>query len=235
MSAAGQGLRAIVVGNGEPPSQGLLEGLLAAGGLLLCADGGANTARRYGLVPDAVVGDLDSVAADVAAWLPPGRAVRVDADDTGTDLGKVLRHAVALGVDRAVLTGVTGRRTDHTLWNLGLLKSFRDRLQLSVEDDYCQIRLIPGRVSFAADLGQRVSLSPLSGAAHGVWTSGLRWQLAGDSLIPGVRDGISNEVVDSPATVQVGAGDLLLVVQRDRAWRPVAYLDGSGNGSGAAP
>ena len=229
MTATIAPLRAVVLGNGEPPSRGLLEQLLAEGGLLLCADGGANTARRYGLAPDYVVGDLDSVAAQVAGALPAGRAVRVDGDNTGTDLQKVLRHALALGVREAVLTGVTGRRTDHTLWNLSLLKTFGGRLRLRVTDDYCHVWLIPGRVRFTAEIGQRLSLAPLHGTAHRVWTSGLRWQLAGDALIPGVRDGISNEVIDSPATVQVGEGDLLLVVQRDSGSGQVVFLDEGGS------
>ena len=59
-----------------------------------------------------------------------------------------------------------------------------------------------------------MSLSPLDGAAFDIWTEGLRWPLAGDSLVPGQRDGISNEVVDSPASVRVGGGDLLLMLQR---------------------
>lgn len=218
-------LRALVVGNGEPPSPALLAQLMAGQPLLLCADGGANTARRCGYRPDYVVGDLDSVAPEVTRDLPPGRAVRIDADDTGTDLQKVLRHAVSLGVTEAVLTGVTGRRTDHTLWNLSLLKAFADRLRLRVTDDYCHIYLIPRRVRFAAQPGQKVSLCPLGGPVRGVWTAGLRWQLAGAALVPGERDGISNEVVDSPVTVQALDGDLLLVVQRDSGGGTVDFLD----------
>jgi thiamine pyrophosphokinase len=208
-------LAALIVGNGDPPSPDLLRCLMAPRPLLLCADGGANAVAACGYVPDFIVGDLDSVAAAVRGAVPAGRVIRVDADDTGTDLQKALHHAVHLGVGRATLTGVTGRRTDHTLWNLGLLRRFGARLQLRIVDDYCEIRLVRGCVRFWAPLGQKVSLSPFSGAATGVWTQGLRFALRGESLAAGVRDGISNEVVASPVQVSVEAGDLLVVIQRD--------------------
>ena len=206
--------RALIVGNGEPPSPGLLRWLMASRPLLLCADGGANAAAACGFVPDYVVGDLDSVAAGVRAAVPAGRLVRMDADDTGTDLQKVLRQAVGLGVRSATLTGVTGGRTDHTLWNLGLLSLFADELRLRIVDDHCEMRLIRGHVCFRAARGQRVSLSPFNGPALGVWTRGLRFGLQRELLAPGIRDGISNEVVADSVEIGLEAGDLLLVIQR---------------------
>ena len=143
------------------------------------------------------------------------RLIRVDADDTGTDMQKVLWQAVELGVEEAVLVGFTGRRTDHLLWNLGLLKTFQGALRLRMVDDYCDMRLIDGRVRFRGEIGQKVSLCPLFGPVEGIETAGLKFALHGESLRPGIRDGISNEVVGNPVEIRVGEGDLLLVVQRE--------------------
>ena len=46
-----------------------------------------------------------------------------------------------------------------------------------------------------------------------------------ESLIPGMRDGISNEVVDNPVEIRVGRGDLLLCVQRESASGQIELLD----------
>ena len=94
--------------------------------------------------------------------------------------------------------GFTGRRTDHLLGNLSLLKTFADRLALRIVDDYCDIRLIDRRIRFRAAIGQKISLCPLDGAVEGITTEGLKWSLRSESLVPGVREGISNEVVDNP-------------------------------------
>ena len=76
---------ALILGNGEPPSRELLNQLIGGDTLLLCADGGADTARRYNLVPDYIVGDLDSISRESSAGVDPTHIIRVDADNTGTD------------------------------------------------------------------------------------------------------------------------------------------------------
>jgi thiamine pyrophosphokinase len=216
-------LQALIVGNGEPPSGALLEELMVARPLLLCADGWANAVAAYGLVPDFIVGDLDSVRPACLDAVPAERRIRVEADNTGTDLDKVLRQALQLGVKAAALTGVTGRRTDHTLWNLSLLCRYAEELPLWMVDDYCEIRPVRRRLRFRAALGQKVSLCPLHGAAVGVRTQGLRFSLHREPLTPGVRDGISNEVVSNPVEISVESGDLLLVVQRQELRVPVEW------------
>ncbi len=217
---------ALIVGNGEPPSRALFAACAQKAELILCADGGANTASAYGYAPDWVVGDLDSVSRHSTAALAADRLVLVDPEgDVGTDGQKVLHHAVALGVTEAVLLGFTGRRTDHLLGNLNLLKTFADRLTLRIVDDYCDIRLIDGGIRFRADIGQKISLCPLNGAVEDIETFGLKWPLRCERLIPGVREGISNEVVDHSVEIRVGRGDLLLCVQREPAFGPIELLD----------
>ena len=207
---------ALIVGNGEPPSRELFAACAREAELILCADGGANTASAYGYAPDYIVGDLDSVGHQIKAALAADRVVLVDPEgNVGTDGQKVLNHAVALGVTQAVLLGFTGRRTDHLLGNLSLLKTFADRLTLRIVDDYCDIRRIDRRIRFRAAIGQKISLCPLDGAVEGITTEGLKWSLRSESLVPGVREGISNEVVDNPVEIRVGRGDLLLCVQRE--------------------
>ena len=217
---------ALIVGNGEPPSHQLFATCARAADLILCADGGANTASAYGYAPDYIVGDLDSVSRQSKADLAADRLILVDPEGhVGTDGQKVLNHAVMLGVTEAVLLGFTGRRTDHLLSNLSLLKTFADRLSLRLLDDYCDIRLINRRIRFRAAIGQKISLCPLDGAAAGITTEGLKWPLRSESLISGIRDGISNEVVANPVEVRVERGNLLLCVQQESASGQIELLD----------
>ena len=83
------------------------------------------------------------------------RFIRVDADNTGTDVQKVLRYAVDLGIREAKLVGFTGGRTDHWLWNLSMLKLFGDAMRLCIIDDYCEVRLGRGTVKMRAQVGQK--------------------------------------------------------------------------------
>ena len=212
---------ALVLGNGEPPSRELINEIIGGDMLLLCADGGADTARRYDLVPDYIVGDLDSISRESSAGVDPTHIIRVDADNTGTDIQKVLRHAVALGISEAVLLGFTGRRTDHLLWNLSVFKTFAEQIALRIVDEYCDLRLIGQRIRFRATIGQKISLCPLNGPVEGITTTGLKFALQNESLVPGLRDGISNEVVADIVEIEVERGDLLLCVQRQNNFRAI--------------
>ena len=207
--------RALILGNGIPPSRALFESFMRDEPLLLCADGGGNTAARYGYVPDYIVGDLDSLEEASKAGVAAEHIVCVDADDTSTDMHKALRLALELGVAEAVLVGFTGGRTDHILWNLSLLKTFQKQLRLRLVDDYCDIRLIDGSICFKGKIGQHISLCPLTGPVEEIETTGLKFALHGETLSPGIRDGISNEIIDNPVEIRVGKGDLLLVVQHE--------------------
>ena len=218
--------QAVIVGGGEPPSRTLLSSEMdrRPRPLLLCADSGADAAFEAGFEPDFLVGDLDSVSPAARAALPPGRVIAVPEQET-TDLQKVLEHALALGVQAAVLLGFTGRRTDHTLWNLGLLKRYGDRMDLRFVDDHCELRRVGSRLRFRARAGQKISLCPLDGPANRVTTFGLKWPLQGEDLVPGERGGISNEVISGTVEIAVGSGELLLCVHRDSGPGRIQLLD----------
>ena len=216
-------MHALIVGNGEPPSRELFAELMAdEEHLLICADGGANTAAEYGYLPNLVIGDLDSLSAVARTAVPEDRQLPI-LDQNATDMEKVLQHAVDIGVLSADLIGFTGRRTDHTLWNLSQLKRFGDRMRLRLLDDYCEIRVLEASTRFRADPGQKLSLCPLAGPVSGINTKGLQWELRRETL-GAERAGISNEVIASPVEIRVTEGDLLLVIQRDSASGQVTLL-----------
>jgi len=54
-------LKALVLGAGAPPPPELVDRHIAGARMVVCADGAVNWARAMGLMPDAVVGDMDSV------------------------------------------------------------------------------------------------------------------------------------------------------------------------------
>ena len=122
------------------------------------------------------------------------------------------------------MVGFTGGRTDHWLWNLSMLKLFGDAMSLCIVDDHCEVRLVRERVKMHAQIGQKISLTPLGGEAVGITTRGLKFALNGEALALGVRDGISNEVVGSPVEIRVDRGDLLVVVQREDEFEPVEWM-----------
>jgi thiamine pyrophosphokinase len=199
---------AIILANGEPPTKKLMKRLLAGSSLFVCADGGANTAARYGLKPSAIVGDLDSTTAHALKSLRKAEIHKV-VDDYSTDLEKTLSWVIEKGFQTITVAGATGGRLDHFLGNLSALVKFSNRAAITFIDDSGEWIFVDRSKNLGLPVGTAVSLIP---ATHcdGIVTKGLRWNLNFEALELGVRDGTSNLVVESPIHISVAKGNLIL-------------------------
>lgn len=81
----------------------------------MCADGGYETARRLGLKPGLLIGDLDSCTED---FPPDIEAVRLPVHKDDTDMMYSLKECLGRGYRDFLLLGATGGRLDHTVANL---------------------------------------------------------------------------------------------------------------------
>ncbi|WBL35047.1 thiamine diphosphokinase [Tepidiforma flava] len=199
-------MRALVIAHGEPPSAGLLRELAAGAGLVVAADGGALVALDAGVMPDWVVGDLDTMDQFPAAPIPRERFVR-DADPETTDLEKAIRFALARGAAGVDVAAAGGGRGDHALANLSVLVLFAEH-DVVLHDDLFAVWLVRGRTEVAGEPGTVVSLIA-PGGCRGVTTRGLRWELRDDDL-PFSPRGVHNELVGARAEVEVREGALLV-------------------------
>ena len=200
-------MRALVFANGDAPSEGLVKAIHRSEDRIVAADGGARHALACGLVPDAVVGDLDSVDAAMRSAIPADRFHKVGELDT-TDLEKAVAWAIERGCREVEILGAGGGRADHALANLSVLALHRGRARIRMHDEMFEISLVDGMATIEGPVGTVVSLVAI-GECTGVSTTGLRWRLRDFKLPFGPR-GVHNEIETSPATVSVRSGDLLL-------------------------
>ncbi len=107
---------ALLICNGESPSLSLAHHLARRVDRIIAADGGANTARRLGVTPDTIIGDLDSLASQTRNAFPGSMVVRVERQDN-TDLEKALDFLKSDGIHRVAILGMAGGRVDFTLAN----------------------------------------------------------------------------------------------------------------------
>lgn len=186
------------------------------GAMTFAADGGYAVAARLGVEVDVLVGDLDSVDLD---HLPEHVMVeRHSPDKDHTDLDLAIELATHEDPERVIVVGGTGGRHDHELATALLLTS--PRWAGLEEIDWISGRsrshVIRGRRLIHGDIGTTVSLIPGVEGAYGVETRGLRWNLAGEDLEPGVTRGVSNVMTSPVADVKVSLGCLLAVIPADQ-------------------
>jgi len=186
--------------------------------VVLAADSGWYEARRRGIVPDELIGDLDSVLPeDVDDAVRLGVDVRrFPADKDATDLELALDRVVELCAEHVVVMGRGGGRLDHQLGELLLLGSPRFA-ELVIEARLGGTTVHPvrgGPRTIRGRPGLTLSIVPIAGPAT-VTTTGLRWPLAGEQLDPGSTRGISNEFELDTATVGTEHGGVLVVVPEE--------------------
>lgn len=200
---------ALVICNGEPPSRKLARALARRCGMIVAADGGANVARAYGIRPDIIIGDLDSIQPATRKVFASSTLIHLTRQDN-TDLEKALDMLVAKGVREAIIIGATGRRLDFTLGNLSVLWVYANKVNLRCEGDGW--RAIPlGRSGHCrARIGTTVSLIPF-GNCSGITLRGLKYPLTNATMKMG-EIGVSNVALKQTFTVRVRRGKMLLVL-----------------------
>jgi thiamine pyrophosphokinase len=211
-------VKAVVVAHGDvdPRDRVHLEGA----DLIVAADGGTFALERWGVVPHAIVGDLDSLGMERALEYG-ARGVTIvpfSADKDESDLELAIDYATEAKADEVVLLGVFGgARFDHELANTLLIAAdeYRGTQMRAIRGD-TTVRALHGgeQLELAGAPGDLVTLLAVRGDAEGVRTHRLRYPLAGETLYFGAARGLSNIVVSEGASVACDRGVLLVIETR---------------------
>lgn len=179
---------------------------------VVAVDGGADRALRLGVMPELVLGDLDSLSAEAGAMLGATRLRRIDEQET-TDFDKALR---SLRAPLMIAVGVMGGRADHALAVLSGLMRHQAAgggpvLLLGPED---VIFAAPPQITLRLRKGDRLSLYPLAPVTGR--SSGLDWPIEGLHLSPMGRIGTSNRVSAPEVRLAFDAPGMLVILPRAR-------------------
>jgi thiamine pyrophosphokinase len=200
---------ALLVIGGNGPLAGVLSGLARTAGFVVAADSGLDSCIAAAVVPDLVVGDMDSLSDP--ALLRRFGADRVllfpqDKDETDTEIGLRVLHERGWG--SVTIAGGAGGRIDHLLGVAGLFE--RDAPPGRWITDREDLRLVSGEVVFEGWSGSTVSVFPVGERAADLHSEGLKWPLDGLEFRRGFC-GMSNVAETDRTLIRVGFGKLLVV------------------------
>ncbi len=175
---------------------------------LIAADGGADRALAFGQVPEAVIGDMDSLSETARALLAPSTLHEVTEQET-PDFDKALR-----AIDAPVVIGIgfSGQRVDHMLAAFTTLAKHPDRPCLLLGGDQI-VLLCPPDITIDLAEDTLVSLWPLASVSGR--STGLKWPIDGLTLHPLGRVGTSNASTGGRVHLSVEAPSLLLILPRE--------------------
>jgi thiamine pyrophosphokinase len=205
-----------LVGGGALPRRDLALAMARAP-RLVAADGGANRLVGWGLMPEAVIGDMDSLDPAVRAALPAGSLHEMPEQET-TDFDKALR---SIHAPLVLAVGFQGARLDHGLAALSALIAHRDQPCIVIGPADIVLHA-PRRIELALVPGDRLSLFPLAPVTGR--DQGLRWPIAGLDFAPDGRIGTSNQVVARRVVLEFDAPGMLIILARRRIDVAIAAL-----------
>ena len=172
---------------------------------IIAADGGANFLADQSILPELIIGDLDSVEEQKIQNIETQKIIKISCQNN-TDLEKVLLNTqspLTLGI------GFLGSRIDHELASLSALAKYpQKKIILVGEKDI--ILLAPPNFSLSSFEGMRVSLYPLGSVR--VQSSGLKWSTEGLTMNPVNLIGTSNEAVGKIIHLVPDKPKLLLIM-----------------------
>ena len=208
-------MRAAIFLNGAPDPPDLLRRIAGRADLVVAANGGARYALDAGVVPDLVVGDMDSL----------GEARTREVEERGALLerhpsrkDKMDGHLAVLAVrDRGarevvLLCAAGGRLSALFAVPHILLASERTGLRATMVASWGQVFVLEaGSRTVAGDPGDSVSVFPFTGLATGLTLEGFGYPLEDARLETGDTLGFHNELTARTGRVSVERGTLLVI------------------------
>jgi len=209
--------RAVILSNGDLADVSQLKEMIKPSDFVIAANGGSKHCKTLGIVPDLVIGDLDSLDKKLEQeWEKKNVGIisyPTDKDWTDTELA--LKYVVKQGFKEIVLAGFLGKRIDHVISNLLMMADLIDKVdKLMIIEGQQEIYVVKDRLEIKGKQGDLVSLIPLLGNCQGVTTKGLKYQLQGSTLKFGKSRGVSNVMLGKKAEIGVEKGKLLVVYNK---------------------
>lgn len=149
---------AVILANGDyPTAPQPLEILRRGAPYVVCCDGAATAFVLHGGVPNAIVGDCDSLSDEIRTAFT-SIIHKIDEQEYN-DLSKTVKFLMSIGKRRIAILGATGKREDHTLGNISLLIEYmRWGMDVTMYTDHGVFIPCNGTTNLPCCPGQQLSL-----------------------------------------------------------------------------
>lgn len=203
--------KCIILANGKPSKKNVIVHLTKKDySTLFCADGGANTALKMGLVPDYIIGDLDSISSKTLNFFRKKTKIIKLNRQNDTDVEKCLKEAIKLKFDETILTGVTGNRLDHTFCNLGIVIKFFNKIKIKIVAENSLLIPLTGSNTLNTYPGEIISIYGIDNETK-ISSKGLKYRLDNTTLPFGKRESTSNVALGNQVKLEADNGVIFVI------------------------
>lgn len=186
--------------------------------LVICGDGGANHAYKMDIIPNYILGDLDSIHNKIKSYYENKNVefIKFPSKKDKTDTEICIDYAYHLKATEVILLGALGGRMDHAMANVNLLYyMLKKGIKGSIVNETDSIYISDNELTIKGNKGDNISLIPLYGDVVGVTLENLEYPLNDFTIKKGSSIGISNVMIDNNCRISLKSGYLLVCKSKD--------------------
>jgi len=185
-----------VILNGQMPTDHTIINQITNSDYIIAIDGSANKLFDLEIIPDVIIGDLDSLQniknEDIDLVETP--------DQNKTDFRKTLEWCIEKNILNISIFGISGESEDHFLGNYYTLSDFGEKISWKAFTDFSVISPCVGNKKFESFKGQKVSLFCMKGSST-VNSENLEYPLQSYHLKPS-DDAVRNLSLEDNFTIE---------------------------------
>ena len=194
---------AVVLAAGDYPTATQPLEILRKAQYVACCDGAADNYISRGGIPDAIVGDGDSIS--IGNREKYANILHIVNEQESNDQTKAVRFLASQGKRKIAIIGATGRREDHTIGNISLLVEYaRAGVEVHSYTNYGVFIPCSGTTTHKCHKGQQISIFSIT--AQSLNAEGLRYPIYD---FTNWWQGTLNECTDNTFTIHA-QGEYLL-------------------------
>lgn len=180
--------------------------------LILATDGAYNYLKNSKVIPNIVIGDMDSLPNFKKLTNKKTQFIKVNSQEN-TDFDKALTLLTKEKYSEVYVWGAGGNDYDHFLGNLSSAKNFQKKINIKFFDEkYCYYFLTPKIVNnINSEIGKIISLFPFP-SANKVLSDGLLYPLVNLNLKIGKKIGIRNQTTKKKIVISFASGSVLIFI-----------------------
>lgn len=186
--------KTVILANGQFPEAAHCLEVLENAERIVCCDGAVVSLLEYGLEPEVIIGDLDSVPEKIKARYN-SKLIRIDEQETN-DLTKAVNYCHDKNYGSVTILGATGLREDHSLGNISLLLDYNEKLKARILTDHGEFSIISGRQRILSTPGEKFSFFSVDNQVR-VTSEGLKYPMKSLQLHSWWRASLNEATGDS--------------------------------------
>ena len=185
-----------VILNGQMPTDDTIINQITNSDYIIAVDGSANKLFDLEIIPDVIIGDLDSLQninnKNIELVKTPNQ--------NKTDFRKTLEWCIEKNILNISIFGISGESEDHFLGNYYTLSDFDEKISWKAFTDFSVISPCVGNKKFDSFKGQKVSLFCMKGSST-VNSKNLEYPLQSYHLKPS-DDAVRNLSIEDHFTIE---------------------------------